>query len=100
MVTRTIRLTSRYLIPGRHITVRLINRKDLDFIVGWNVMKYLTPTYHPSTTSQLYQLELEEAGHQLFLKDRANNISNHMQSMFNYRLAKKEDDTKLQTMNN
>ena len=68
-----------------NITVRLINRKDLDFIVGWNVLKYLTPTYHPSTTSLLYQLELEEAGHQLFLQDRARKVSNHMQSMFNYR---------------
>ena len=68
-----------------NITVRLINRKDFDFIVGWNVLKYLQPTYKPSPENLIYQLELKEDGRQLFKQDRANKINNHMQSMFVYR---------------
>ena len=71
-------------IKFENITVRLINRKDHDFIVGWNVMKYLRPTYDPSPFASLYQFELTERGYQLFIQDRDNNINNYMKSMFNY----------------
>ena len=66
------------------ITVRLINRKDSDFIVGWNVLKYLKPTYDPSPTNLIYQLELTDNGSQLLQQDRNDKVNNCMQSMFNY----------------
>lgn len=71
-------------INFENITVRVINRKDSDFIVGWNVLKYLEPTYKPSLYQSIYQLELTEDGRKLLEQDRQNKISNYMQSMFNY----------------
>jgi hypothetical protein len=71
-------------IKFENITVRLINRKDPDFIVGWNVLKYLQPTYDPAPSASVYQLELTEKGHQLFIQDRDNKVNNYMQNMFNY----------------
>jgi len=72
-------------IPFDNITVRLINRKDSDFIVGWNILKYLKPTYDPSPTNLTYQLELTDSGRQLFQQDRIDKANNFMQHMFNYR---------------
>ena len=68
-----------------NITVRLINRKDSNFIVGWNVLKYLQPTYNPSPTQAIYNFTLTNEGLQLFQQDRNNKINNFMQSMFDYR---------------
>ena len=67
-----------------NITVRLIDRKDSDFIIGWNVLKYLKPTYDPSPSNLIYQLELTDKGNQLLQQDRHEKVNNHMQSMFNY----------------
>jgi len=72
-------------IPFDNITVRLINRKDSDFIVGWNIIKYLKPTYDPSPMDLTYQLELTDGGRQLFQQDRNDKVNNYMRSMFNYK---------------
>ena len=71
-------------IDFENITVRVIDRKDSDFIVGWNVLKYLKPTYDPSPSDLVYQLELTDNGRKILEQDRQNKIANHMQSMFNY----------------
>ena len=73
-----------HTIVVEDITIRLINRKDSDFIVGWNVLKYLKPTYTPAPSNLIYQFELTDTGRQLFEQDRQNKIANHMQSIFNY----------------
>jgi hypothetical protein len=67
-----------------NITVRLINAEDADFIVGWNVLKYLESHYTPSLIDPMCQLTLTSDGQQLFTHDRRNKLSNHMQSMFNF----------------
>jgi hypothetical protein len=71
-------------IVFNNITVRLINRKDSDFIVGWNVLKYLKPTYDPSPMNLIYQLELTDNGSRLLQQDRSDKVNNFMQNMFNY----------------
>jgi len=70
-----------------NITVRLINRRDSDFIVGWNILKYLKPDYDPSVASSVYQLALTQNGEQLLQQDRHDKINNHMQTMFQFREA-------------
>ena len=74
-------------IPFKNINVRLINREDSAFIVGWNILKYLQHTYHPSPSNLIYELELTEAGKQLFENDRKNKVANDMQSMFKYQVS-------------
>jgi len=71
-------------IKFENITVRLINRKDPDFIVGWNVLKYLQPSYDPSPDKAIYQFELTDKGRRFFIQDRDNKVNNYMHSMFNY----------------
>ena len=70
-----------------NITVRLINAEDADFIVGWNVLKYLEILYTPSAVDPICRLTLTSDGQQLFSHDRRNKITNFMQSMFVYKNA-------------
>ena len=74
-----------HVIKFENITVRLINRKDPDFIVGWNVLKYLQPSYDPSPDNAIYQFELTEKGQRFFIQDRYEKVNNHMQNMFNFK---------------
>jgi len=79
------RLGFDHCIVMDNITVRLINAEDADFIVGWNVLKYLDIHYVASLTSPVCQLTLTDEGLQLFRHDRQNKTNNQMQSMFNYK---------------
>jgi hypothetical protein len=79
------KLGYNHCIVMDNITVRLINTEDADFIIGWNVLKYLEVHYIPSLTDPMCRLTLTPDGQQLFLHDRQNKLANHMQSMFNFR---------------
>ena len=79
------KLGFNHIIEMENITVRLINAEDADFIVGWNVLKYLEIHYIPSLTDPTCQLTLTHVGQQMYLNDMHNKIANHMQSMFNYK---------------
>ena len=73
-----------HTIALENITIRLINRNNSAFIVGWNVLKYLDVIYAPTLNESIYQLSYKEDGRQLFQQDCQNKIANYMQNMFNY----------------
>lgn len=71
-------------VPFNKITVRIIGSDEPGFIVGWNVLKYLTINYKPSVSSSKCQLTLEQDGIDFMQHDRQNNISNYLQDRFSY----------------
>jgi hypothetical protein len=71
-------------ITMANITTRIINSDGIDFIIGWNVLKYLKMSYEPSVQQSFYQLTYDTAGEAFFNHDRTSGISNYMQSRFIY----------------
>ena len=66
-----------------NITVRIIDSPKYEFIVGLNVLRYLTINYQPSETQSICQITFEDNGRRLLEKHRAKGINN-MQRMFQY----------------
>ena len=71
-------------ITLENITVRVIESNAHEFIVGWNVLKYLRTNYTPSPAQSIYKITLDTNGEALFQQDRANGISNNLQNRFIY----------------
>jgi hypothetical protein len=71
-------------IMFENITVRLIDSPQQEFIVGWNVLKYLDIDYKPSINQSVCKLTLTEAGKALLHADRQNKRYNYMNNRFNY----------------
>jgi hypothetical protein len=71
-------------ITIENITIRIIDSDKRAFIVGWNILKYLSVNYNPSLHESQYQLMLTKEGRKKFQYDRENNISNYLKHRFNY----------------
>ncbi|MCL1996454.1 MAG: hypothetical protein FWG63_09635 [Defluviitaleaceae bacterium] len=68
----------------KNITVRLIDSPELQFIVGWNVLKYLNIDYKASQKEAICKFELTVDGRLWLEDDRKEKIANFMTSRFNY----------------
>jgi hypothetical protein len=68
----------------RNATVRLIESKKSEFIIGMNIIKYLSTLYNPSIGSQLYTIALEKAGHDLYIHDQQNLVNNKQTVHFKF----------------
>jgi hypothetical protein len=47
------------------ITVKIINSNEYSFIIGWNVLRYLSVEYAPSAADSSYRLMLDDKGKRL-----------------------------------
>jgi hypothetical protein len=88
--------TSVNSIILENITANLINGDEPEFIIGWNVLKYLKPDYEPTLPFDMsvpnseeiiknyYTYELTDTGRILLEYDRHAGFNNDMTSMFEY----------------
>ena len=83
-LTLGIQSLSYQPIQLKNITVRLIDSPELQFIVGWNVLKYLNIDYRANQKEAICKFELTDDGRLWLEDDRKNKIANFMTSRFNY----------------
>ena len=83
-LTLGVQSLSHQPIHLKNITVRLIDSPELQFIVGWNVLKYLNIDYRASQKEAICKFELTDDGRLWLEDDRKNKIANFMTSRFNY----------------
>jgi len=65
-----------------NITIRVMDSPDYEFIIGLNVLRYLTIKYQPSALKSICNLTLDSNGKKLLDDDRINYDINNMSSMF------------------
>ncbi|MCL1988953.1 MAG: hypothetical protein FWG64_13435 [Firmicutes bacterium] len=83
-LTLGIRSLSNVPVVLEKITVRLIDSNEVQFLIGWNVLKYLEVTYKPSENEAIYTFKFTAKGKNWLETDRKNKISNYMTSRFSY----------------
>ena len=65
------------------ITVRLIDaEEDEIFVVGLNVLRYLSVHYEPSKNESIFEFSLKDTGIELLERDRKEKQQNNMASTF------------------
>jgi hypothetical protein len=65
------------------ISVKIINSDECSFIIGWNVLRYLSVDYAPSEADSCYRLILDDKGKRL-LEEHRNKGVNGRQNTFDY----------------
>jgi len=76
-------LGSKIELPN--ITVRLIDSKNDDtFVIGLNVLRYLSINYKPFVGQSIFQFAFEESGRELLEHDRVQKRQNNMPTTFFY----------------
>jgi len=76
-------------VPGKpviltNITIRIMDSPDYEFIIGLNVLRYLSIKYQPSALKSFCQLSIDSNGMKLLDNDRTNLNINNMNSMFDH----------------
>ena len=84
VLTLGIQSLSYSPIKLEKITVRLIDSPKWQFLVGWNVLKYLDTFYRASKNEAIYTLNLTAEGRGWLETDRRNRVANYMTSRFSY----------------
>lgn len=65
-----------------NVTVRLIDAEKSFFVIGMNIIKYLSIRYRPNIKDQIFEIALEREGYDLYLADQQSGLNNELKVHF------------------